>query len=54
VKIGPGASVCAGAIILPGIEIGARALIGAGAVVNRDVPAGELWAGVPAHYVRKR
>lgn len=43
-----GASIGAGAVILPGITIGEGALIGAGAVVTRDVPAGETWAGNPA------
>ena len=43
-----GASIGAGAVILPGIEIGEGAMIAAGAVVTRDVPAGETWSGNPA------
>lgn len=43
-----GASIGAGAIILPGLTIGASGMIGAGAVVTKDVPAGETWAGNPA------
>ncbi len=43
-----GASIGAGAVILPGVTIGERAMIGAGAVVTRDVPAGETWVGNPA------
>ena len=43
-----GASIGAGAVILPGLRIGAGAMIGAGAVVTRDVPAGETWVGNPA------
>ena len=46
-----GASIGAGAIILPGVRIGAGAMIGAGAVVTRDVPAGETWVGNPARRV---
>ena len=41
-------SLGAGAVILPGITIGAGAIIGAGAVVTKSVPAGETWIGVPA------
>ena len=40
-----GASIGAGAVILPGIRIGANAKIGAGAVVTHNVPDGETWVG---------
>ena len=40
-----------GAIILPGVTIGPRALVAAGAVVNRDVPENTIVAGVPAKTV---
>jgi acetyltransferase-like isoleucine patch superfamily enzyme len=43
-----GASIGAGAVILPGVRIGKRAVIGAGAVVTKDVPAGATVVGVPA------
>lgn len=43
-----GASVGANATILPGITIGEGALVAAGAVVVRDVPAGKIVMGVPA------
>src|SRR2546422_9293966 len=48
-----GVSIGSGAVILGGITIGERALIGAGAVVTRDVPADAVVAGVPAR-VRAR
>lgn len=43
-----GASIGAGAIILPGVVIGKGAMVGAGAVVTKDVPAGQLVVGNPA------
>lgn len=49
--IARGAAVGAGAIILPGISIGTFALIGAGAVVTRDVPAHALVTGNPARVI---
>ncbi len=42
----------AGAIILPGVRIGARAVIGAGAVVTREVAAGSVVVGRPARPIR--
>ncbi len=46
-----GASIGAGAILLPGIEIGRFAMIGAGAVVTRSVPDHGLALGAPARLV---
>jgi UDP-2-acetamido-3-amino-2,3-dideoxy-glucuronate N-acetyltransferase len=43
-----GASIGAGAVILPGVTVGEFALVGAGAVVTRDVPAHGLVYGNPA------
>lgn len=48
-----GASIGAGSTVLCGIEIGENAMIGAGSLVTRDVPAGELWMGNPAKFCRK-
>lgn len=48
-----GASIGVGSTILCGITIGENAMIGAGSVVTKDVPAGELWLGNPAKFVRK-
>lgn len=47
-----GASIGSGAVVLGGVRIGARALVGAGAVVTRDVVAGSVVAGVPARVRR--
>ena len=48
-----GASIGAGSTILCGITIGENAMIGAGSVVTKDVPAGELWLGNPAKFLRR-
>lgn len=40
-------------VIMPGVTIGAGSVIGAGAVVTKDIPAGVLAVGVPARVVRK-
>lgn len=46
-----GASIGGGAVILPGLSIGARAMVGAGAVVTRSVPDGATVVGNPARVV---
>ena len=52
VRISPGAYVGSGALIREQCTIGTGSLVGMGAVVTRDVPAHEVWAGVPARYLR--
>jgi UDP-2-acetamido-3-amino-2,3-dideoxy-glucuronate N-acetyltransferase len=51
IRIGKGASIGAGAVICPGLTIGAFAMVAAGAVVTRDVPPKRLVAGNPARVV---
>jgi len=53
IEIGSDVWVGGGAIILPGVCIGSRAVIGAGSVVTRDVPAGVFAAGNPCRIVRE-
>jgi UDP-2-acetamido-3-amino-2,3-dideoxy-glucuronate N-acetyltransferase len=48
-----GASIGSGSTILCGIEIGEDAIVGAGSVVTRDVPAGTIVVGNPARVLRK-
>ena len=43
----------AGALVLPGVTVGEHAVVAAGAVVTKDVPARTIVAGVPARVVRK-
>ncbi|KAA6438336.1 sugar O-acetyltransferase [Dyadobacter flavalbus] len=43
----------AGATILPGVTVGENAVIAAGAVVNRDVPANSVVAGIPAKVIKE-
>jgi maltose O-acetyltransferase len=53
VEIGSDVWVGGAAIILPGVRIGARAVIGAGSVVTRDVPEGVFAAGNPCRVIRE-
>jgi maltose O-acetyltransferase len=52
VAIGADVWVGGGAIICPGVRIGDRAVIGAGSVVTRDIPAGVLAVGNPCRVIR--
>lgn len=52
-RIKRGAKIGANATILPGVVIGAHALVGAGAVVVKDVPDGTVVAGNPARIIRQ-
>lgn len=52
VEIGSDVWVGGGAIVLPGVTIGPRAVIGAGSVVTRDIPADVFAAGNPCRVIR--
>jgi len=54
VVIGYGADIGTNATILPGVHVGAHSMVGAGAVVNVDVPEYAVAAGVPARVIRHR
>jgi maltose O-acetyltransferase len=53
VEIGSDVWIGGGALILPGVRIGSRSVIGAGSVVTRDVPEGVFAAGNPCRVIRE-
>ena len=53
VEIGSDVWVGGGAIVLPGVRIGSRAVIGAGSVVTRDIPESVFAAGNPCRVIRE-
>ena len=53
-RVKRGASIGSNATILAGVSIGEGSLVGAGAVVTKDVPPGVIVAGNPARIVRER
>ncbi|MDG6907706.1 MAG: N-acetyltransferase [Nitrososphaerota archaeon] len=52
-RVCSGASIGASSVILPGVRIGKNAVIGAGAVVTKDVPDGGIAIGNPARILAK-
>ena len=53
VVIEDGVFIGADAIILKGVTIGAESVIGAGSLVAKSVPPGEIWGGNPAKFIKK-
>jgi maltose O-acetyltransferase len=53
IVIEDGAWIGAGAIVLAGVTVGRRSVVGAGSVVTRDVPADAVVAGNPARVIRR-
>jgi maltose O-acetyltransferase len=53
VEIGDDVWVGGGAVICPGVRVGARSVVGAGSVVTRDVPEGVFAAGNPCRVIRE-
>ena len=53
VTIGEDVWIGAGAILCPGVEVGAGSVIGAGSVVAKSIPAGVMAAGVPCRVIRE-
>ncbi|MDB5119072.1 MAG: hypothetical protein JWN56_290 [Sphingobacteriales bacterium] len=46
--------IAANCVIVGGVKIGKGSVIGAGSMVNRSVPENEVWAGVPAKFIKHR
>ena len=53
IKIGDGCWLCARTTILPGVTVGNMTIVGAGAVVNKDLPGGITAVGIPAKVLNK-
>lgn len=54
VTIGRDCWLGAGTRVLPGVTIGDGAIVGAGSVVTHDIPPYQIWAGVPARFLKER
>ena len=53
VKIGNNVHIGLNALIIQPVTIGDDVIIGAGAVVTKDIPSGEIWGGIPAKFIKK-
>jgi maltose O-acetyltransferase len=53
IEIGSDVWIGGGALVLPGVRIGSRSVIGAGSVVTRDIPGGVFAAGNPCRIIRE-
>lgn len=51
IEIGNDCFIGARSIILPNVKIGDKSVVAAGAVVTKSIPDGEVWGGVPAHFI---
>lgn len=54
VCIGKRAYIGMNVLIVKPVTIGDDAVVGAGSVVTKDIPTGEVWAGNPARFIKKR
>ena len=53
VKIGSNVFIGMNSLIINAVNIGDNVVIGAGSIVNRDIPANEIWGGNPARFIKK-
>lgn len=54
VHIKRGAFLGANTVIVKPVTIGENAVVGAGSIVTKDIPDGEIWAGNPARLIKKK
>lgn len=54
VHIGSRVWIGMNATIMKGVTIGDNSIVAAGALVTKDIPANEIWGGVPARFIKKR
>lgn len=54
VRIRKGAFIGTRTIICNSVTIGEGAIVGAGSIVTKNIPANEVWAGNPARFIKKR
>lgn len=54
VEVKEGAYLGMNVLVVKPVTIGQGAIVGAGAIVTKDIPANEVWAGNPARFIRKR
>lgn len=51
IRVGNNCFIGFRSIILPDVDIGDNSIIAAGSIVTKSVPSGEVWGGVPAHFL---
>lgn len=54
ISIGDDVWIGANVTVLKGVQIGSGSIVGAGSVVLRSIPAGQIWAGSPARFLKPR
>jgi len=54
VHIGAHVFIGMNTLIISSVSIGDRAVIGAGSVITKDIPSGEVWVGNPARFLKRR
>ncbi len=53
IKIGDNCFIGHRSIMLPNVKIGDNVIVAAGSVVNKSIPSGEVWGGIPARFIMK-